>query len=331
MKNSKIHILFTLLLLIFVGTATSAARDRRATDKVPEDQVTFSLNASFSAKKVVVGQIFDYKLTLISNTPRITNINLRTKVQTPEGLIFLGTPEMQNYKVRHTADNRYEVDLLTRSYQATRTGTFTFPEVTYDIVWSTDDYYDDFFFGMFSRGEQYVTTLNSKTVKIKVDNLPKSAPADYSGAVGNFTFKCDYSDLNYNVGAEFLLPFTLMGTGNLDNVDIPDFRSAFGDGIKLISVDTSTYTYYTASGLNYKVVYECRVRTTENGNFVIQPVPFTYFDTATMKYTTISTNACRLNVGATRKQSEQKGEFVYSLPANHDNTSAPLGLSDLNI
>lgn len=292
-----------------------SARDRRATDVLPEEEVSFKLEAAVSGKKIVAGEVFNYTLTLISNTPDIEGVYMVSEPSAPEGLTLAGEPRQRQYEIRRLRDGRYAVDVLTKSYIAGKSGSYVIPGSTLEVQFVVREVYSDSFFGPVSRGRRYSATVSCGNTKVKVRDLPKCNHQDFSGAVGQYSFKCDYSDLHYDKGAEFTLTFTLQGRGYLGNVGIPDFRSIFGEGLKLKSVIPQESYFYSDGVFYSRIVYECSLTTTEYGSFVIPPLGFTYFDTSTMKYTTTSTSPCNLEVVSPRSRDKTPGQYVYESPA----------------
>lgn len=83
--------------------------------------------------------------------------------------------------------------------------------------------FDDSFFGsIFESYESRPMVLTSLPVLINVKELPKEGqPADFSGAVGEYTFNANVSPAEVAVGDPITLKMYVQGKGNLKAVDFP--------------------------------------------------------------------------------------------------------------
>ena len=162
---------------------------------------------------------------------------------------------------------------------------------------SSDGIFDAF--DMFFRGANGGQTHKVESDILFVDILPlpkENKPASFYGAVGS-----DYqisSSLDYNeisAGEPVTLTLTVNGTGNLAAVkDIP-----------LPEIDQSFRTYETSSNLANKIsagkltgtkVYKTVIVPRASGSYTIPKIAFSYFDTYTKTYKTISSEELHLKV-----------------------------------
>ena len=137
--------------------------------------------------------------------------------------------------------------------------------------------------------------LQSTPVKITVTPLPeKGKPADYGGAVGNFTIgaKIDKQELTTDDVATLTLNIT--GSGNLKLIEAPKLK--LPNGINTYDpqiTDTVTGRSTTISGTK-TIAYAVTPQTA--GDYDIPAVAFSYFNPQSGTYTTLHTQPMKLHV-----------------------------------
>jgi hypothetical protein len=92
----------------------------------------------------------------------------------------------------------------------------------FDIFNMDDPFSDPFFadpFGSFGRQEKI--SLKSEPATLEVKPLPKNAPPDFSGAVGNFTVNLDANPKSVQLGDPITVTAAISGRGNFDRVGAP--------------------------------------------------------------------------------------------------------------
>ena len=167
--------------------------------------------------------------------------------------------------------------------------------------------------------EQHVN-LQSKPVEINVKPLPEeNKPADFKGAVGNFTIESSLQKDNISTDDAGNLKVAIAGAGNIQLVNAPKINWPEGidgydakitDGIDKSSVPMKgmkTFIYpFTAS---------------KKGSYIIPSITFSFFDPATSTYKSLSTNPLTVNVS--RGKSFFRRFFVKS--TGSENTSGISG------
>ncbi len=137
--------------------------------------------------------------------------------------------------------------------------------------------------------------LKSSPIKITVTDLPdKNKPADYTGAVGNFTInnKIDKQEITTDEVANLTL--TITGSGNLKliqplKLELPNGISTYDPQV----VDTITSRSTTISGSKI-LTYAITPQTP--GDYDIPALPFTYYNTQSGNYVTLHTQPFKLHV-----------------------------------
>lgn len=157
------------------------------------------------------------------------------------------------------------------------------------------------------RYEEYSYTTPLATGTLAVKELPQPRPADFCGAVGQYSLSASLTpdQLRTNESATYSLTFK--GTGNVKYLTLPavSFPPTF-DKYTARSDIKATVSGQTYTG-SYKA--EFPIVPQEQGTFEIPSQTFSYFNLSTHKYETLSTPAfaCKVERGATVATSvEQK-------------------------
>jgi len=172
------------------------------------------------------------------------------------------------------------------------------------------DIFNNFFDSYASRP----VTVSSKPIQLHVSALPSDGrPDDFSGAIGeSFDFRASVSPLQVKAGDPLTLKMDVKGSGNFKNLKLPEFRDP---GFKS---------------------YEPQIKNTEDEKSVeqviipnsagIKEVPvlhFSYFDTSSNTYKTITQGPFSVQVTAPSPEEEFKAvgfsdvsKQVAALPSN---------------
>ena len=136
------------------------------------------------------------------------------------------------------------------------------------------------------------TATNSASIHI--DPLPEPRPANFSGAVGNFSAQSSLAPelLRTNEAATYTL--TIKGSGNIKFLTAPkiEFPSTFDAYTSKTDINAN-FNGSTHSG-TYTIEYP--IVPQEVGKYVIEPYQFVYFNPSTKKYETIETKGFKADV-----------------------------------
>ena len=138
------------------------------------------------------------------------------------------------------------------------------------------------------RQVQYVNrVLRSAPVTINVKDFPANAPASFNGAVGKFSMigKAPEATMSANTSNEITL--TISGSGNLKFVTAPTI--SLPDSFELYDTKVADNVRTSAAGASGSITYTYPFVARAAGEFVIEPLVFTYFDLATEQYKSIAT------------------------------------------
>jgi hypothetical protein len=183
----------------------------------------------------------------------------------------------------------------------------------------TRDPFEDFFESFGSRIQRQPVTVTSDSRPIEVRELPPAGrPADYNGAVGQFTIAAKASPTNVAVGDPITLQVEVAGEGNLDSLTFPG-NSEWSE-FKLYAPSSKTST---TDGLGLAGVksFERVVipQTADIGE--VPAIAFSFFDPERNQYRTLRTAPIPLHVRPSTAVTPQP-----TVMAAHDpeGTDAPL-------
>jgi uncharacterized membrane protein len=136
--------------------------------------------------------------------------------------------------------------------------------------------------------------VRSKPVKIIVKPLPSNAPASFKGAVGNFSFKATLDKQNVKTNDAINLKIAISGNGNLKMIEAFDLK--FPSDFETYDPKTTVNVTSNANGANGTKTFEYLLIPRHSGNFKIEPIEFSYFDTQSKQYKTVSSGEFVINV-----------------------------------
>jgi hypothetical protein len=164
------------------------------------------------------------------------------------------------------------------------------------------DIFEDFFGGNYQNVRR---RLQSKTVKVKVKDLPGGAPASFSGAVGSFKIESSLSKKQLMANDATTLTIRISGAGNLKLINAPkvDLPTDF-EAYDTKTTDAIKNSDAGASG--YRQL-EIPLIPRSAGEFTIPPVEFSYFNPATGQYVTLRTQEQAISV-----EKDTKSQQTYT-------------------
>ncbi len=153
--------------------------------------------------------------------------------------------------------------------------------------------FDSFFDDPFGRTVQKV--LNTKPVKIRVKPFPAAGrPASFGGAVGKYRLKVNIDKEQVKANDAVSVKLTLNGTGNIKLLKPPKLKTP---------VDMEVYDPKEKTKIKRENNIIAGTKTVEyilvprmEGEYLIEPVRFAYFDPQTKKYRTLVSKALKITV-----------------------------------
>ena len=156
--------------------------------------------------------------------------------------------------------------------------------------------------------------LSSPRVSVRVKDFPAGAPASFTGAVGKYRMEASTAAESLAANSASSLTVRISGTGNLNFIQAPkpDMPGSF----ELYDVKSSESVRNAASGGMGWRSFEYPFIARAEGEYIIHPVEFSYFDPASESYVTLCSEPFTLTV--TPDRSGGSAGAVVSTGANKE-------------
>ncbi|HEY3372844.1 MAG TPA: BatD family protein [Prolixibacteraceae bacterium] len=169
-------------------------------------------------------------------------------------------------------------------------------------------FFDDFF----DNYRVVKAKVVSDALTVNVKDLPNQ-PANFSGAVGNFSFTGTLDKSNVKSNEAVTLKLTVNGSGNLALINAP--KVELPQDFEAYEPKTTEHTIANDNGLSGSVSFEYLFIPRFAGNFTIPAIEFVYFNPSTRQYETRSTQAFPLSV---EKGSDDQNASVVNSYSKED-------------
>lgn len=169
-------------------------------------------------------------------------------------------------------------------------------------------FFDDFF----DNYRVVKAKVVSDPVSINVKDLPNQ-PANFSGAVGNFSFSGSLDKTNVKSNEAITLKLTVSGSGNLTLINPPKLE--LPHDFEAYEPKTSDKVIANDNGLNGSISFEYLFIPRYAGNFTLPAVQFVFFNPSTRQFETRSTEAYNIKV---EKGSDDQNSSVVSSFSKED-------------
>lgn len=176
------------------------------------------------------------------------------------------------------------------------TGKLEIPSITFKGIVVQENRNVDPFEAFFNGGSGYIEVkkdIVAPSVNIQVDPLPQR-PADFSGGVGHFSISASLDKQTVAANDPVTMRIVVSGNGNLKLLKQPVVE--FPKDFDKYSPKATDKTKLTANGLEGSMIYDFLFVPRNQGDFTIPAVKFTYYDTSSHSYRTVSTNPLTLHV-----------------------------------
>ena len=178
-----------------------------------------------------------------------------------------------------------------------QTGILEIPPVEYEgtiyqQVRSADPL--DFFFNGGSSYVKVQKTLRTPKLTIEVSPLPAGKPASYYGGVGEFSISSDISTQELKENEALTVRLIISGTGNMKLLKTPEVL--FPSDFEVYDPKVDNNFKLKTNGLSGNKAIEYLAIPRHAGDYEIPGVEFTYFDTKSKEYKTLTTPSYNLKV-----------------------------------
>ena len=207
-------------------------------------------------------------------------------------------PANKEFTLEHYRGRNYKT-LVWRQFVLfpQQSGTLEIPSVAYEgtILQQvrTADPFDIFFNG----GSSYTKvqkTLRTPKLTIEVSPLPAGRPASYYGGVGDFSISSDISTQELKENEAVTVRLVISGTGNMKLLKTPELN--FPTDFEVYDPKVENNFKLKTGGLSGNKVIEYLAIPRHAGEYQIPGFEFSYFDTKTKAYKTLTTNPYTLKV-----------------------------------
>ncbi len=218
-------------------------------------------------------------------------------------------PNQEIKGVRERIDGEfYHVFRIKLALFPLQSGTVVLPRVAFRYVVqqqvqsrSRDPFFDGFF-GMGSSVRRVPKSAFTGAVKITCRDLP-AAPDNFSGAVGSFSLSVDVDPKTLPAGDAATLKVFLRGNTPASSMPDPELPSL--EEFEVFTPEKSVSSDTSSNGLSARKSYKYLVVPQQEGELVIPPVTWTYFDPLQEQFRTLKSDAITMQV--TRGKGGAKG------------------------
>jgi len=143
--------------------------------------------------------------------------------------------------------------------------------------------------------EDATYSIKSQPITIDVQPLPETGkPEDYSGAVGDYTYKVQLSKDKVKANEAVNLTITLAGKGNIKLVEAPKVN--FPEDFEIYDPKVKDNVSVGGNGVSGTKTFDYVVIPRHEGDYKIDSLEFTFFDAAKNKYITIPSPEFNIHV-----------------------------------
>lgn len=258
---------------------------------------------------IYVNQSFPFTVTLFSSTPDIAFANRSSSIRLNKGgFDILKRVENAGPAYKKEINGKSYFCFPLESYMASfaTKGNYEISEGPYEIGVSFPVIYNDPFWGRMRSSEVKTYNVDVKNCSVKVKSLPNPPSGfSYSGSIGNFTIETVLPKGNIYVNEEAIAYIIIKGKGTISSSSLPEYRSAFENGLTLKSISESRGEYFEQGQLVSELRLECSFIPNESVNIEIGSISFGYFDPFAGKYKTAVSEPVKIDVKSSVNKKEK--------------------------
>ena len=154
--------------------------------------------------------------------------------------------------------------------------------------------------------------VSTDTMTVNVSPLPAGAPASFGGGVGSFSISAKLSRDSLKTHEAASLLVTISGNGNISLLEAPKVK--FPPDMEVY--DTKVSEKVDKGGLSGSKFYDFPFIPRSHGDFVIEPITYSYYDVNQGRYVTLTTEPIPVSVA--RGNETDAGGIVIAGPSQKD-------------
>lgn len=166
--------------------------------------------------------------------------------------------------------------------------------------------FDDFF-GSYTN---VTKPLTAPGVTIHVQSLPAGKPASFAGGVGKFTMNSTISSTQLKTNEAVTIKIDIKGSGNMKLLKTPAID--WPEGFEAYDPKVTNNFKTTTSGVSGTKTIEYLAIPRASGDYVIPAVEYTYFDTDSKSYKTLTTPEYTLRVAKGANEVDNNSAVVQN-------------------
>jgi hypothetical protein len=175
-------------------------------------------------------------------------------------------------------------------------------------------------FGMFNNYKNVVEEIQSKSITIKVKDLPPNPPTSFNGAVGVFKLKSKTDKKVADANTAINYEIELSGSGNLHLID--NIPVNFPDDFEVFDPEKKDKSFTSKNGIKGKLLFNYLIIPRYQGEYEIPSQEFSFFNVRTKKYETLKTKALNIEVNKGRNQKDVIASSKQLLDENSQSLSS---------
>lgn len=167
-------------------------------------------------------------------------------------------------------------------------------------------------------------TAGKRTINVKA--LPENGkPADFNGAVGDFSFNVTTSKLSLDAGESLQAKVEVSGEGNLKLFELP--KLSLPSSLEVYEPEHSENVRTNLSGMQGKISDTYTIVPQYKGKYPLPEISFSYFDTKSKSYKRLSSDEIILDVingpsSASPSADSEESSVVRQAVTSNSNTFA---------
>lgn len=288
--------LLTIFALLFSTVVAHAAGERNGKGEAPE----MFLKVETNSDRLYVGEAIVFDVMLYTSDPNVVDVAAASPLKLRRGEFsdLKRVPVSKAYESVKIHDRKFfkiPVDCFVGSLS--EKGKYEVEGPAYAVTVSRPVIYNDPFWGRMRSSETHRYDLKGADYKFSVSALPDAGKfTSFSGAVGDFDVRTMVPRGDIIVGEDAVAYVIVEGEGLLGDDIMPEYRSAFGKGMRLKSVSPSRESYMSDGRMMSRITIECTFIPETRENCEIGPVSFEFFNPKSKSYESVKSGSVPVEV-----------------------------------